>query len=53
MTCIILTLRLVSTGTFVFVAVRVYMYVFIGSCLATKVFIGNLLAVGKGWVIIE
>ena len=24
---------------------------FVGSCLATKVFIGNLLAMGRGWVI--
>ena len=27
--------------------------VFVGSCLATKVFIGNLLAMGRGWVIIK
>ena len=27
--------------------------VFIDSCLATNVFIGNLLATGKGWVIIK
>ena len=26
---------------------------FVGSCLATKVFIGNLLAMGRGWVIIK
>ena len=26
---------------------------FIGSCLATKDFIGNLLAMGRGWVIIK
>ena len=26
---------------------------FDGSCLATKVFIGNLPAVGKGWVIMK
>ena len=25
--------------------------VFVGSCLATKVFIGNLPAMGRGWVI--
>ena len=25
---------------------------FVGSCLATKVFIGNFLAIGRGWVII-
>ena len=25
---------------------------FIGSCLATKVFIGNVLAMGRRWVII-
>ena len=27
------------------------MCVFVGSCLATKVFIGNLPATGRGWVI--
>ena len=27
--------------------------VFVGSCLATKVFIGNLPAIGRGWVIIK
>ena len=27
--------------------------VFVGSCLATKVFIGNLPAMGRGWVIIK
>ena len=26
---------------------------FVGSCLATKVFIGNLQAMGRGWVIIK
>ena len=26
---------------------------FVDSCLATKVFIGNLLAMGRGWVIIK
>ena len=26
---------------------------FVGSCLATKVFIGNLTAMGRGWVIIK
>ena len=26
---------------------------FVGSCLATEVFIGNLLAMGRGWVIIK
>ena len=25
----------------------------VGSCLATKVFIGNLPALGRGWVIIK
>ena len=29
------------------------MCVFVGSCLATKVFIGNLPAMGRGWVIIK
>ena len=29
------------------------MCVFVGSCLATKVFIANLLATGRGWVIIK
>ena len=37
--------------------VLVYMYVctcvFVGSCPATKVFIGNLPAMGRGWVIIK
>ena len=28
-------------------------YIFVGSCLATKVFIGNLPAMGMGWVIIK
>ena len=28
-------------------------YAFVGSCLATKVFIGNLPAMGRGWVIIR
>ena len=28
-------------------------YVFVGSCLATKVFIGNLPAMRRGWVIIK
>ena len=27
--------------------------VFVGSCLPTKVFIGNLPAMGRGWVIIK
>ena len=26
---------------------------FVGSCLATKVFIVNLLAMGRGWIIIK
>ena len=28
-------------------------YKFVGSCLATKVFIGNLPAMGREWVTIE
>ena len=32
---------------------RVCVSVFVGSCLATKVFIGNLLATRRGWVIIK
>ena len=28
-------------------------HTFVGSCLATKVFIGNLPAMGRGWVIIK
>ena len=32
--------------------VCVCVHVFVGSCLATKVFIGLLLARGRGWVII-
>ena len=35
------------------VCARMHACVFIGSCLATKVFIGNLLATGRGWVIIK
>ena len=35
------------------VCVHVCMCVFVGSCLATKVFIGNLPATGRGWVIIK
>ena len=35
--------------------VYVYMYVctFVGSCLATKVFVGDLPAMGRGWVIMK
>ena len=33
--------------------VYAFMRVFVGSCLATKVFIGNLPAIGRGWVIIK
>ena len=29
------------------------MYIIVSSCLATKVFIGNLPAMGRGWVIIK
>ena len=29
------------------------LHTFVGSCLATKVFIGNLPAMGRGWVIIK
>ena len=35
------------------VGVGVCVCVFVGSCLATKVFIGNLPAMGRGWVIIK
>ena len=28
-------------------------FIFVGSCLATKVFIGNLPAMGRGWIIIK
>ena len=35
------------------VVVHVHVHVFVSSCLATKVFVGNLLAMGKGWVIIK
>ena len=31
----------------------VYVCTFVGSCLATKVFIGNLPAMRRGWVIIK
>ena len=37
----------------VHVCVCVCMCVFVGSCLAIKVFIGNLPAMGRGWVIIK
>ena len=30
-----------------------YEYLHVGSCLATKVFIGNLPAMERGWVIIK
>ena len=33
--------------------VNLFTCVFFGSCLATNVFIGNLLAMGRGWVIIK
>ena len=36
-----------------FVCVCVCVCMFVGSCLATKVFIGNLPATGRGWVIIK
>ena len=29
------------------------LYIFVGSCLATKVFIGNLPGMGRDWVIIK
>ena len=32
---------------------NVKILLFVGSCLATKVFIGNLLAMGRDWVIIK
>ena len=35
------------------VCARVCMCVFVGSYLATKVFIANLPATGRGWVIIK
>ena len=35
------------------VHIKVCACMFVGSCLATKVFIGNLPAMGRGWVIIE
>ena len=35
------------------VCVCVCVCLFVGSCLATKVFIGNLWAVRRGWVIIK
>ena len=31
----------------------VRMCAFVGSCLATKILVGNLLAMGRGWVIIK
>ena len=36
-----------------FVYVHVCVCVCVGSCLATKVFIGNLPVTGRGWVIIK
>ena len=33
--------------------VYVYVCVFVGSCLATQVSIGNLPSTGRGWVIIK
>ena len=38
---------------YVRVCVCVCVCVFVGSCLATKVFTGNLPAMGRGWVIIK
>ena len=46
--------RFVCTKVFVSVmcvCVCVCVCVFVGSCLATKVFIGNFPATGRGWVI--
>ena len=44
---------LITRSQYVCVYVRICtLYMFIGSCLATKVFIGNLPAMGWGWVII-
>ena len=36
-----------------YVCVCMHVCVFVGSCLATKLFIGNLPATGRGWVIIK
>ena len=33
--------------------VSVYVKLFVGSCLATKAFVGSLPATGRGWVIIK
>ena len=44
---------LICVCTCVCARVHVCMCVFVGSCLATKVFIGNLPAMGRGWVIIK
>ena len=38
---------------YVYVCVCTCAFMFIGSCLATKVFIGNFPAMGRGWVIIK
>ena len=36
-----------------YVLLHVSTKLFVGSCLATKVFIGNLPAMGRDWVIIK
>ena len=40
-------------NTKVYVQVIQYAYLLVRSCLAIKVFIGNLPAMGRGWVIIK
>ena len=44
---------LYTVCTCVCVCVHVCVCVFVGSCLATKIFIGNLPAMGRGWVIVN
>ena len=43
----------VCVCAYAYVSVSVCACIFVGSCLATKLFIGNLPAMGRGWVIIK
>ena len=56
LTWIIVKLKNIHVGTCISDVFTCYMhnvYVLVGSCLATKVFIGNLPSMGRGWVIIK
>ena len=48
-----ITIVYVCMCMFVCVCVCVCVSVLVGSCLATEVFIGNLLAMGRSWVVIK